>query len=1009
MQPGSASRRARDPGRAGVRSTVVCLVVGWLVAAAAGAQRLPLRCWGVRDGLAAPGVTSILQDARGYLWLGTGEGLSRFDGYEFHNFGLADGLGHPVVNGLVEDDSGDLWVATNGGGVARIAGDPTAGGGTPLQSFSIGSGRRDDWVNALTWRGEELWVASDGGIFRSRRTETGLAPFRRVLVREDGDPYWSATLRDSRERLWFAVSGVLLEVDGEAARRYPYPESAAEVSVTAVDERPDRALLVATHDGVYAFRPSAAPHLAWRRLPVELGPQQTLSDLEQGAAGEIWLASRHGLIRWHEGKQRTFTEAHGLPEAHVQSLARDRDGNLWIGTNAAGLCRLAPQVIVNYTVSEGLPAPEVVRVVETLEGRILALSSYSGAAEVRETDARPLSGSQAPPWNSIGNRLLQDRSGAWWAGTGIWFERPPTGAIYRMPAGPLADFTRAVKASGRNDLPDDSVGSLPGEMLETADGGLWLVVLGEGLFRRSPDAERFEPVVLERHVGSFLPEANGDLWYSTYFDFRLRRDGKTWVLPAPSRALSSAAKVMLRDRNGQLWVGFLRLGLGRVIDPPDGPPRIERMTIADGLLSDAVLALAEDPRGRIWIGTGRGVQILDPQSGRLRRLTMADGLAGDSIRHLHLDRRDRMWVATATGLSRVDLADEATMPRPPPVYLTRVRAGGSEQPISPYGLPRLTGLRLVEPRNDLLVEFVGVSFAREGELRYQYRLVGADDRWSEPDAERVVNFARLAPGSYRLEVRAVNEEGVVSERPAQVVLEVVPPVWRRQWFLGLIAAALAAAALWVHRQRVARLLSLERVRGQIAADLHDDIGAGLSEIAILSEAARGREGKLADSTLARVAAHARSLRRALADTVWAVDPRRDRADELVRRMREVTHNLLGADEIEVEFTAPPAERLERVSLAPDQRRDLLFLFQELIHNAARHAAADRVEVELALTRSELRLTVRDDGQGFAPAAVDAGHGLASMRTRAERLGGRLDLDAAPGRGCAAELVAPLRP
>lgn len=1003
----SVARLRRGEARVVGMRAGACLAFAWVLVGVAGAQRLPLRCWGVRDGLSHARVNAILQDARGYIWLGTEEGLSRFDGYVFRSFGVANGLGHPVVNDLVEDDAGGLWVATNGGGVARIDEGPTAPGADALSRFPVGPERADNLVNAMVWRGRELWTATDAGVSRSRWNGTALESSRSVLARGEG-AFWLAALRDSRDRLWVGVADGLLEVEGETLRRHAFPASAAASTVESLAERPDGSILVATHGGAYVFRPRNASAAGWQRIPLELGSQQTLFDLEQGAAGELWIATRYGLIRWREGRQETFTAEHGLPDEHVRSLARDRDGNLWIGTNAGGVCRLAPQVIVSYTRAEGLPAPEVIRVVETLEGRVLALTTYSGAAEVREEGVRTLRDSQIPPWNTIGGRLFQDSSGTWWTGTGVWFE-PVQGSIYRMPAGPMPELTRAERVSGRWQLPDDRLRETAGAIRQEEDGTLWFNVGDRGLYRRPAGADAFEASLLRPAVTAFLPEPDGDLWYSTSTELRLRRDGVTWVLPPPSAGLSSNATTMLRARNGSLWIGFRVLGLGRVHDAVDGAPRIERLTMVDGLLSDAIFALAEDRRGRIWIGTGRGVQILDPDNGRLRRMTTAHGLAGDRIHHLHLDRRGRMWVATATGLSRVDLSDEGSMPMPPPVYLTRVRAGGVERPVSPFGLQRLAGVRLVEPRNDLLVEFVGVSFAREGELRYQYRMVGAGDQWSEPAGERVVNFARLAPGGYRLEVRAVNEEGVVSERPAVLSLAVVPPVWQRGWFLALVAAALAATVLWLHRQRVARLLALERVRGQIAADLHDDVGAGLSEIAILSEAARGQETTVSDSTLARVAEHARSLRRALADTVWAVDPRRDRADELVRRMREVTHNLLDAGEVAVEFTAPPMERLERVLLAPDQRRDLLFLFQELIHNAARHAAAGRVEVELALTRGALRLTVRDDGRGFDPKTVDAGHGMANVRTRAARLGGRLEVDTAPGRGCAVELIAPLRP
>jgi signal transduction histidine kinase/ligand-binding sensor domain-containing protein len=984
---------------------------GWLLAAPAAGERLPLRCWEVRDGLAGSTVHAIRQDARGYLWVGTGEGLSRFDGYSFRSFGVADGLGHPVVNDVAEDDGGRLWMATNGGGISLLTPDAWGADATPLHSFAVGETLGDNRVNAVRTLGGELWLATDGGIFRGRPAGADAIEFEKIVDRAQdaaSSAWWLAALRDGRDRLWFGIDRELLELDGGERRRHPLPADVSRSSVASLAERPDGTLLVVTYEAAYSFRPGAASQDAWRRLPLELEPQQTLFDLEQGPGGELWIASRYGLLRWRDGAQETFTEAHGLPDAHVRSLARDRHGNLWIGTNAGGLCRLPPQLIRSSTRAEGLPAPEVVKVVESQDGRLIALSSYSGAVEIREDGVRPLPGSQEAPWRTIGPRLFQERSGVWWASTGVWLENAP-GAIYRMPAGPLPDFAQAETMSGRLGLPDEATSLMPGSFLEGSDGTLWLTFGGEkGVFRRPAGAEHFAPSVLEGDARLLEPGLGGDLWYATYEDFRLRRRGRTWVLPAPSRGLSSTARAALRDHEGRLWIGFRYLGLGRVLDAPDGPPRIERLTTADGLLSDAIQALAEDARGRIWIGTARGIQVLDPATGRLRRLTMADGLAGDLVHHLHADRQGRLWVATATGLSRVDPAIEGMVTRPPPVYITRLRSAGAERRIPPTGLRELAGLRLASGQSDLLVEFVGLSFARERALRYQYRLGGAGERWSAPSEERVVNLARLAPGSYRLEARAVNEEGAVSERPAVVELEVLRPFWQRAWFVALVAAALAALALWLHRQRVGRLLALERVRSQIAGDLHDDVGAGLAEMAILSEVARGQDGPVADATLGRLADRARQLREALADTVWAVDPRRDRADELVRRMREVAYNLLGADAVAVDFSAPDEDRLVRLALAPDQRRDLLLLFQELVHNVSRHAGASRVEVRFAAVGGELLLSVRDDGVGFDPDRVEEGHGLGSLRTRVARLGGRLEVDSAPGRGCAVRVAAPLR-
>jgi signal transduction histidine kinase len=198
-------------------------------------------------------------------------------------------------------------------------------------------------------------------------------------------------------------------------------------------------------------------------------------------------------------------------------------------------------------------------------------------------------------------------------------------------------------------------------------------------------------------------------------------------------------------------------------------------------------------------------------------------------------------------------------------------------------------------------------------------------------------------------------------------------------------------------------LALERVRAHLAADLHDDLGAGLTEIAILTEVARedgNRKG------LEVVAQRARELRASMDDIVWSVDPECDNLEELIRRWRHTAFALLGNEAME--FTAPEASEMARIELTPDRRRQLLLFFKEVVTNVARHAVAERVWIEVRLTPGWLHLEVRDDGCGFAPGRVTDGNGLKNMATRAESLAGVLKLDSSPGGGTTVRLNLPLR-
>jgi signal transduction histidine kinase len=233
----------------------------------------------------------------------------------------------------------------------------------------------------------------------------------------------------------------------------------------------------------------------------------------------------------------------------------------------------------------------------------------------------------------------------------------------------------------------------------------------------------------------------------------------------------------------------------------------------------------------------------------------------------------------------------------------------------------------------------------------------------------------------------------------------LPPVWLRAWFLSMIASAVMAGAYCLYRYRLSQLLAVERVRTRLATDLHDDLGAGLAEIAITSELAKRKPYN--HDLLDQIARRARGLRAALRDIVWTVDPSRDHLADLVHRMRATVLAMLEDDDRAVVFRGPDGEKAKHVELPPDLRRHLLLFFKEAVTNVARHAAATKVEIEVTLDGRRLSLWIRDNGRGFDPESPAGGHGLASMRHRAAEMNAELSLASAPGQGTEVRLCVPL--
>jgi signal transduction histidine kinase len=508
---------------------------------------------------------------------------------------------------------------------------------------------------------------------------------------------------------------------------------------------------------------------------------------------------------------------------------------------------------------------------------------------------------------------------------------------------------------------------------------------------------------------SIVQAPDGTLWIATN-EALYRREGE-WlerIDPAGELTLAELApRELLLDSRGTLWVGTRRSGLAWSTDPAAPRPVFRRLGSGAGLPSDYVLALAEDELGRIWIGTGRGLVRFDPADESLRRFSTADGLAGEIVNDLLTAPDGTLWAAVAGGLSHVDPRAEAELAPPPPVFVRRVEVGGRRIHIPQSGVQRLSGLELAPSERTLVVAYTGIDLATGAQLGFQHRLEGLEGEWSVASSETSVSYGSLAPGAYRFLVRARTHDGVTSTAPAEIEFVLAAPFWRRAWFPPAVLVVFGVGAWFAQRARARRAQALERIRRQIATDLHDEVGSSLAQIAVLSEVARRAGPAEAGEHLQQVAELARATRGSLADLVWAIDPLRDTLQDLLQRLRMVTANLLAADGIELALAMPKEDELERLLLPPDKRRQLLYFFKEVVHNVARHSAATRVEIELALEPGRLRLAVRDDGRGFDPALPVTGQGLANLRRRAEALGGRLTLESRPGGGTRVELAVPL--
>jgi signal transduction histidine kinase len=564
----------------------------------------------------------------------------------------------------------------------------------------------------------------------------------------------------------------------------------------------------------------------------------------------------------------------------------------------------------------------------------------------------------------------------------------------------------------RDGLLNDSIFRL----FEDSRGDLWMSIedANPSLTRWRRAKGAFEPIETGRIDGpsAFAEDTAGNVWMGFYEGGLARyRRGAIEHFGAEEGVPRGLVYDLHLDQRGRLWVATGGGGLAR-IDDPAALPRPLTYTQNDGLSSDAIYSLTEDRQGHIYVGTSRGVDRLDPETGRIRRYSTAEGLASNAVYIGHADAHGDLWFGTYYGLSRLTPGSEHE-PRRPAVFIGGLRIGGAPHPVSQFGETAIAGIELEHDERRMQIDYAGVSLAPGEVLHYQTRLDGVDEEWNPPTEERSVLYGNLGPGSYRFLVRAINAEGMAS-RPASVAFTILAPFWQRPWFLAPVLLLAALGGFVIYRYRVQRLVAVERVRTQIATDLHDDLGARLSRVSIMSETASwliGRDDAKARQLLGDMGETTRRLIDATGDIGWSIDPRRDDVRSLVARIRHFASDTLDGRGISWSFDAPPDGFDQR--LDPEQRRHLLLVFQEAIHNVIRHSGASRVELDLRIADGRVEAEIWDDGRGFAATGLSdehaGGRGLLNMRERARALGGVLEVESEPGRGTRIRIRAPLTP
>lgn len=921
------------------------------------------RNYSTADGLPDSRVSPIIQDHNGYMWFGTQSGLTRYDGQQFVNFSSAKDIPGIFGRDIIEDHAGGIWFAYTGfarGGVLRVS-----------------NGRVQDFSSALPFN-EAVSLAEDG--------------LGRIWVGSN-DGLTRITFLDSSRTKWTA-------------------EQLAGHNAQALYVSRDGKVWIGTADGaLVVFQEEVFTTIASGLIPtVREGA------MYQDRAGRMWFGGIFGVLEIEGETLRRYTTANGLPSRGVWCFCEDNDGNFWVGTtnglyrkrkhgqsirfekeNSFGdavvydLCLdaegnvwfasdpgirklLAPDIIVDFPHSDKLATAGFGPITQLPDGSMLFGSRNSG---VFRLDQKQLQGGPGikPSTTLTILSIYPESHGSTWFGI-------KSGGVILQKGSTQFDFPKT------NGFDYRSVHTFykdrEGRMLIGTSQGLWRP-FNDSLLQSLHDS-----VLDSLTIFDLIQSGDDDhMWIATDRGVRtVEVEGDRILSVTSPRNLAVQEKIvysLLRDHANKIWIGTDGSGLVSF----DGTS-YHRYTTDDGLASNRVFALAEDSLHSIWIGTSAGLSQFDGTS--FRSFTYDEGFREIGLHGLFVDNKGMLWVSNFPGITKIKPGVIPHSTRPPPVYITHME-------IDTTNLVERKSIELAPNPAVITFRYAGLSFTDERSVRYRYRLHGFDKDWSLPVPTREVRYTHLGSGSYLFEVLARSADGVWSTKPASISFSILPPLYARWWFVVIFLSVLLAGVYALYRYRLARALELERTRSRIATDLHDDIGSSLTRISVLSEVAQ----RLPDSeiTLSRIGETARELIDTLGDIVWSVDPKHDDLQNVVRRIVQFGQDVCGGKEIT--FETDIRSTFDQTKLSLDQRRDIYLLFKEALNNVVRHSKASNVLFSVGEHHGNARLSLIDNGVGIDnPHGV--GHGLSSMKERAQRAGGALTIGSHDGKGTAATLT-----
>ncbi len=952
--------------------------------------------WTTEKGLPENSVFSLLQTRDGYVWVGTGYGLARFDGIHFKTFNETDapGLNSGKILGLFEDSRGNVWIGTDTEGIL-IA--DKEGKITSLKE--AGKGLEAKLVTICEDSSGAIWLSTAIGRvsrYRDGHLDLKVENCNGLLADNSGFIWIGAREETSKQARLIGLGPI-------PPTSVPALPVAYEVAVGKLDF-----LLASKSGGYWRLANGQISKCKLDREERNYGPYEwngvAVTAACEDRAGNLIVGTYGAGVYWlnSEGK---FIPLSALPKAssYVYSLCMDHEGSLWVGTDGGGLNRVKQQVFEVLEKTSGLPIKSVS---EDKQGGLWLGINNLGVDCWRNGVLQEYRKGIADPYVQS---VLADRSGNVWVGTA-------RDGLFQLRGD---SFTNVQAWPAISAIHEDRKGLL------------WF---GTGAGLECSDSRRFSKTngLCANAVQSLADDVTGNLWIGTSGGLNFLQGDRLAAFHKANGLPSEDVSFLYADAENVLWVGTPN-GLARF----DGM-KWTRYSTEDGLISNHLGYLAEDAEHYLWIGSNAGLMRVSKKelndfargvrkSVACRPYGVEDGLpisqcSAGSQPAACVGRDGTLWFPTIKGLASVHPEQIHPNTNQPPVRIQSVKVQGRLQNTNSLLAGPPLGVTIPPNEEGLEIEYTSLNLAAPERARFRYRmpLAGHEKPWLEAGNVRVAQFPTLPPGKYRFEVTACNEDGVWNDTGSSLAVTVLPPFWRTPWFVTVTALCLLCMIVgsvhYVSTQRLQRQVAvlrqqeaLEKERARIARDLHDQLGANLTQVALLSEMVESDKDvpEEVEGHARQISSTALETTRALDEIVWTVNPSNDTLDGLVNYLCKYAQEYFALAGLRYRLEVP--SQLPVTPISPELRHNVFLAAKEAVNNVVKHAEASAAWLRLRLESDQFILEIEDNGRGLAEGDEKKGRsGLGNMRKRMEDVGGSFEAVKGGEGGVRIRLIAPLR-